>query len=204
MNIESMKQYNTRANGDKTRDSIIKAARALFAKNGFAGTSIMQIAAKAKVTKALIFHHFKNKEELWKMVKASFLNNLSHSTHQAISPDKTLPEFIEHIINQRFDLYNRNPDVVRMLIWQNMEKQTGKLQGGTSASPDQWIATIKQLQKQKEIKPELDVELVVLFIASTISGAFMSGSILLDSENKKAAYKNLVINNLYNFLSVNK
>jgi AcrR family transcriptional regulator len=196
------KLTNTRTNGDKARDNIIAAAKVLFAKKGFAGTSIMQIAAKAKVTKALVFHHFKNKEELWKMVKASFLSNLTDTDNKEERQYKTLQEFIEQIINQRFDLYNQNPDVVRMMIWQGMEKKNSNLQGGTSASPGHWISAIKQLQKQGEIKRELDPELIVVFIASTISGAFVSNLSSLNNEKKKQIYRDMAIDLLIDSLAI--
>lgn len=199
-----MKQAITRTSGDKTRDDIIKAAKALFAKQGFAATSISQIASKAKVTRALIFHHFTNKEELWKRVKASFLDNLKQSGSEDVShPIQSLQAFIEYIVTQRFALYNNHPDAVRMMVWQGLEKQTKALQGGTPASPDSWITNIKQLQKRGEIASTLDPELIALFIASSISGALMSNTTLLNSEKKKIAYQHLVSNSLFRALTPN-
>jgi AcrR family transcriptional regulator len=48
-----------------SRDEILKAAIQLFATRGFHETSMSEVAREAKVSKALIFWHFKTKEELF-------------------------------------------------------------------------------------------------------------------------------------------
>jgi AcrR family transcriptional regulator len=48
-----------------SRDLILKAGIRLFARRGFHETSMSEVAREAKVSKALIFWHFKTKEELF-------------------------------------------------------------------------------------------------------------------------------------------
>jgi AcrR family transcriptional regulator len=48
-----------------SRDEILKAAIHLFANRGFHETSMSEVAREAKVSKALIFWHFKTKEDLF-------------------------------------------------------------------------------------------------------------------------------------------
>ncbi len=48
-----------------SRDGILKAGIGLFARRGFHETSMSEVAREAKVSKALIFWHFKTKEELF-------------------------------------------------------------------------------------------------------------------------------------------
>jgi AcrR family transcriptional regulator len=48
-----------------SRDEILKAALQLFANRGFHETSMSEVAREARVSKALIFWHFKTKEELF-------------------------------------------------------------------------------------------------------------------------------------------
>jgi len=50
------------------REKILESALVEFAKNGFQGTSLSQIASGAKTQKQLITHHFGTKEKLWREV----------------------------------------------------------------------------------------------------------------------------------------
>ncbi len=54
-----------RTHSQDSRDEILKAAMHLFANRGFHETSMSEVAREARVSKALIFWHFKTKEELF-------------------------------------------------------------------------------------------------------------------------------------------
>lgn len=55
-----------------TRTSILDAARILFARNGYAGTSINDIVADADVTKGSVYHHFASKADIAASVLADW------------------------------------------------------------------------------------------------------------------------------------
>ena len=50
------------------REQLIEIARALFAQRGFDGTSIEEIAARAEVSKPVVYEHFGGKEGLYAVV----------------------------------------------------------------------------------------------------------------------------------------
>lgn len=52
----------------ETRERIVEVAQQLFTDDGFAETSIDQIAKNANVTEGAIFHYFKNKKRLYREV----------------------------------------------------------------------------------------------------------------------------------------
>ena len=54
-----------RTGSQDSRDEILRAAMLLFANRGFHETSMSEVARAARVSKALIFWHFKTKEELF-------------------------------------------------------------------------------------------------------------------------------------------
>src|SRR3984885_2526583 len=62
-----------RTGSQDSRDEILKAAMQLFAGRGFHETSMAEVAREAKVSKALIFWHFKTKEELFLAVLSRLL-----------------------------------------------------------------------------------------------------------------------------------
>jgi AcrR family transcriptional regulator len=48
-----------------TKKALVEVALELFAKQGYAGTSLDAIVAGARVTKGALYHHFKGKQELF-------------------------------------------------------------------------------------------------------------------------------------------
>jgi AcrR family transcriptional regulator len=53
-----------------TRMAILKAARAVFARRGFEGASTREVAEAAGVNNAMIYYHFKDKQDLYRSVLA--------------------------------------------------------------------------------------------------------------------------------------
>lgn len=58
----------SKADAEKTREQLIGVARKLFEAKGYASTSIVDICSSLGITKGALFHHFKNKEDLFREV----------------------------------------------------------------------------------------------------------------------------------------
>jgi AcrR family transcriptional regulator len=56
------------AQGEATRASLVAAARELFGAQGYGATSTEEIVASAGVTKGALYHHFSDKESLFRAV----------------------------------------------------------------------------------------------------------------------------------------
>ena len=55
-------------NGEATRRNMVRSARRLFARQGYAGTSLDQVVRAAKVTTGALYHHFGDKKGLFQAV----------------------------------------------------------------------------------------------------------------------------------------
>ncbi|HXP55955.1 MAG TPA: TetR/AcrR family transcriptional regulator [Streptosporangiaceae bacterium] len=53
-----------------TREALVASARRLFAAQGFDGTGTEQIVADARVTRGALYHHFRDKADLFRAVMA--------------------------------------------------------------------------------------------------------------------------------------
>jgi len=65
-----------RREGD-TRAAILTAARRVFAQRGLDGTSVREVAAAASVNNAMIYYHFKDKDDLYRSVLADSFSALA-------------------------------------------------------------------------------------------------------------------------------
>jgi AcrR family transcriptional regulator len=60
------------------RDALLTAAATAFARSGFAHTSMDDVAAKAGVTKLIVYRHFASKEELYRAVLERVFERQAH------------------------------------------------------------------------------------------------------------------------------
>jgi AcrR family transcriptional regulator len=56
------------AKAEATRRGLIAAARKLFGEQGYAGTSVDEVVRAAGVTKGALYHHFRDKDDLFRAV----------------------------------------------------------------------------------------------------------------------------------------
>lgn len=67
----------------KTRAAILAAATAKFGSVGFAETTVDSIASDASVAKGAIYHHFRNKDEMFECVFETVSSDLAQSVASA-------------------------------------------------------------------------------------------------------------------------
>jgi AcrR family transcriptional regulator len=65
-------------NAFETRAAIVASARTLFAKKGYANTGTEEIVAKARVTRGALYHHFRDKEDLFRVVTDQLVSEVLH------------------------------------------------------------------------------------------------------------------------------
>jgi AcrR family transcriptional regulator len=160
---------------DRTRLKILDAARSLFVRQGFSGTSIGALAKAAEINQSLIYHYFENKEDLWRQVKQELIASLAGDEflHEA-PPIKTVDEMIEHLIIMRFQIYYKNPDLMRMLLWQALEEDGVNICGTSNRWFTSWLDAVARLQKQKVISNRLSPKEILMFFNSIIWAPFFS------------------------------
>ena len=64
MSVKSRQAENSAA----TRTALLKTARRFFAERGYADTATEDIVRRARVTRGALYHHFKDKQDLFKAV----------------------------------------------------------------------------------------------------------------------------------------
>ena len=74
--------------GEVTRHALLDAARTLFGEQGYAATSLDEVAHTAKVTKGALYHHYSGKQELFAAVYEQVKREVSERVATAfLEPD---------------------------------------------------------------------------------------------------------------------
>ncbi len=110
-----------RRQSQDSRDEILKAAMQLFSNRGFHETSMSEVAREARVSKALIFWHFKTKEELFVAV----LNRLLEPYFIDFAEEAAMDERaqIEKLVEAYLRFVRDNASSVRFFIAQMLHDQ---------------------------------------------------------------------------------
>jgi AcrR family transcriptional regulator len=69
---------------DKRRDALVAAAAGLFARRGFRGASVSDLAAVCGSSKSLIYHYFPSKDDILYEVMAAHLDALVDAAYDAM------------------------------------------------------------------------------------------------------------------------
>ncbi len=87
---------------DDRREAIVAAAAGLFAREGFDGASVSDLAKRCKTSKALIYHYFKSKEDILYEVMIGHVRALDVAARQAAAgeagPERKLRELAHRFL----------------------------------------------------------------------------------------------------------
>jgi TetR/AcrR family fatty acid metabolism transcriptional regulator len=98
------------------RRTILRAAIEVFAKKGYHGCRIADVAREAGVAYGLVYHYFKNKEELLASVFDAAWGNFVGRLVEVAGGPGTLAEKVRGTARVAFEAYQKDPRAVRVLI----------------------------------------------------------------------------------------
>ena len=107
---------------EASRAAILQAAEELFVQEGFAGTSMSEIAKASGVTKSLIHHHFGSKEGLWEEVKRTAFSEYHEQQLELFATTEPSPELLERSLAVYFRFLRKKPHLVRLMSWMHLEE----------------------------------------------------------------------------------
>lgn len=98
-----------------TRTKMIRAATPLFARKGYAGVSIRELAEAARVNSALIAYHFGSKEGLYAAVLDEQFRPIAGMLGSAVSRKMNPPEIILYYAENVYAIHKTSPFLIRFL-----------------------------------------------------------------------------------------
>ena len=106
----------SRMTGKQRREQLIEVGRKLFADKGFEGTTVEEIAAKASVSKPVVYEHFGGKEGLYAVVVDREIAALLGGITGALSAELGSRETLERAAGALLDYIESNTDGFRILV----------------------------------------------------------------------------------------
>jgi len=105
-----------RMTGKERREQLLDIGRSLFAQKGFDATSVEEIAAKAGVSKPVVYEHFGGKEGLYAVVVDREMSSLLDAITGALSSSGHPRELLERAAFALLDYIETSTDGFRILV----------------------------------------------------------------------------------------
>jgi AcrR family transcriptional regulator len=170
------------AQGEATRDALLKAARELFGSNGYAETSLDAIAGAAGVTKGAVYHHFSGKEELFALVFEQVKRELSSHLAQVLQgadPWESLVSACRTYVETHTD-----PAVQRIVL---LDARSVLSHEDWRKVDSQWGAVIFRAAFRRAVSREIVVPLPLETLALIVTGALAEACLIVANSQDPAA-----------------
>ena len=163
-----------------TREKILETAMRLFSNQGYASTSLSQVAKEAQVSKALIFWHFENKDALFRTAVQRTLEPYIINVLDDLEGLDEL-EQVRRLIDEYYKFVSKNLYSVKFFLGLILreEKQPDDVAGRMTELQRLFqtlIANILESGKQKGLLREsADPSLTAALIVSALYGLLVQG-----------------------------
>ena len=99
-----------------SREKILEVAEALFARRGFAGVGLREVAEAVGLGKSSLFHHFRSKTQLYLAVLGRVLGRIEDRVRPAFSDPGEPRERLERCLDALVDALAEHPASARLLL----------------------------------------------------------------------------------------
>ena len=110
--------------GVEPRQILIETAARLFGEQGYAETSLREVASGAHVTPAMIAYYFKDKPGLLEAVTLSGLETLMETVEAVVSDEDSDEAFVPRFIRAYLSTINRHPWIPQILMREVVSRDT--------------------------------------------------------------------------------
>jgi TetR/AcrR family fatty acid metabolism transcriptional regulator len=139
------------------REELVAAAVRAFARKGYHGCRISDIAEEAGVSHGLVYHYFSSKEEILETIFRENWGVVAVAISQISEADGSAIEEVRKIVSLMLHSWRRDPDVVRVLVREIARSpQLQDRIGDFQQAFDALARVIARGQATGEIDPALD------------------------------------------------
>lgn len=171
----------TKAEAQATREAICAAALDVFYERGVAGTTLEQIAHTAGVTRGAIYHHFRNKAELFEAIHQQAVLPMQDVANAIFADDgpnalQRLERFcVESLLRLHEDTEVRRRFAVILLKCEatpDTEALLARMQAAKEESTQRLAAFFTRKLQRGVLTPESNPRLLALGLHDYMTGLF--------------------------------
>ena len=189
----------SRMTGKQRREQLIEVGRRLFAEKGFEATTVEEIAAKASVSKPVVYEHFGGKEGLYAVVVDREIRTLLDGITSALSAETTSRGLLEAAALSLLDYIEGSTDGFRILV---RDSPAGQSTGSFASLIGDVASQVEHLLAAEFKTRELDPRTAPLYAQMLVGMVALTGQWWVDSRKfKKADVAAHLVNLAWNGLS---
>lgn len=142
---------------DKRRERILSAATRMFVAKGFAGTTIRQIARKARVATGTIFNYAPDKQALLAMVFCREVETVQARAIEEIDADAPFEHQLLTVFGAFYRYYGREPELSRVFLKELMfsSQQLPQVATATHGFMEAVATVVTRAQERGELRTDV-------------------------------------------------
>jgi len=170
--------------GTQRREQLLDVSRKLFAEKGFEGTSVEEIAARAEVSKPVVYEHFGGKEGVYAVVVDREIQALTGALAEALSGGAHPKVMVERSALALLGYIENSTDGFRILVRDSPVAQAT----GTFSSLIGDVATqVEHLLAGQFKKQGLDPKTAPIYAQMLVGMVALTGQWWLDAQSPRKA-----------------
>jgi len=153
------------------RRAILHAAVRVFAEKGYHGCRIADVARAAGVAYGLVYHYFRNKDELLESVFAEQWTILINALKAIDEGPGPASEKLAHVCGFVLDVYKTAPTAVRVLILEVTRTPNALRAGSTPQTFSAAVGLVADIVRQGQQAGELRADVEPVVAAASVLGS---------------------------------
>ncbi len=101
---------------EETRKAILETAVAIGLEEGFEELSIRKITAKLGYSSGIVYHYFKDKQEILDTIHSQTSQTLKDAVVSCINPDRSFAENTEMVFNMLSEAFSYEPHIFKLIL----------------------------------------------------------------------------------------
>ncbi len=168
--------------GKQRREQLIVVGRRLFAAKGFEGTTVEEIAARAEVSKPVVYEHFGGKEGLYAVVVDRELQVLLDTITGALTSRGSARDLLELAALALLDYIEGSTDGFRILV---RDSPPGQATGSFASLISDVATQVEHILAAEFKRRKLDPKTAPLYAQMLVGMVAIPGQWWLDSRKFK-------------------